>query len=294
MKVYDVFSFYNEFEILEIRLKELWDAVDYFVILEASTTFVGNSKEYLFEKNKERFLPYMEKIRHLKLDDPFEKQIAVFPREIDDTWVREKYQRYAAKEGLKDISPDDIIIISDCDEIPRADMIELIKHDENDYDRYILYVAQFNYKINYMKIQNPSRHPAIIVTRGRVFTNPQQEREYSFYWNSKPENTVGLDHGGWHFTYFGNEDHCVSKIQNFAHTEQNIPSIVDEYNIDWMIRNKYGHEGIDSKHDERFEYVIIDDYFPKCIADNIELWKDKIIPNAVFRVDDLYRTNEKN
>ena len=50
MKVYDVFSFYNEFEILEIRLKELWNTVDYFVILEASTTFVGNSKEYLFEK----------------------------------------------------------------------------------------------------------------------------------------------------------------------------------------------------------------------------------------------------
>jgi hypothetical protein len=294
MKVYDVFSFYNEFEILELRLQELWNTVDYFVLLEASTTFVGNPKEYLFEKNKERFAPYMEKIRHLKLDDPYEKQFETFPREIDHTWVREKYQRYAAKEGLTDIADDDIIIISDCDEIPRSDMIELIKTDSNDYDRYILYVAQFNYKINYMKIQNPSRHPAIIVTRGRVFTDPQQEREYSFYWNTKPKNTIGVDHGGWHFTYFGEEKHCVNKIQNFAHTEQNIPSIVDEYNIDWMIRNKYGHEGIDSKHNERFEYVVIDEYFPHPIVNNIEKWKDKIIPDAVFRAEDLYRTNENN
>ena len=292
MKVYDVFSIYNEFDVAEIRIKELWDTVDYFVILEASTTFVGDKKEYLFEKNKDRFAPYMSKIRHLKLDDPLEQQLKVFPREIDDTWVREKYQRYAAKEGLTDIAPEDIIIISDCDELPRAEMIEMIKEDENDYDRYILFVAQFNYKINYMKIQHPSRHPAIIVTRGRVFTNPQQEREYSFWWNPKPANTVMVNHGGWHFTYFGNEEHCVKKIQSFAHTEQNIPEIVDEYNIAWIIRNKYGHDGKDSKHNERFEYVVVDDYFPKCIVDNIEQWKHMIIPDAVFHVEDLYREDE--
>jgi len=294
MKIYDVFGFYNEFEILEIRLEELWNVVDYFVLLESNTTFVGNTKEYYFENNKNRFEKYLEKIIHIKLDQPYEKQLEQFPREIDHTWVREKYQRYAAKEGLQNIQPDDIVIVSDCDEIPRAEMIELLKTDENDYDRYILYTAQFNYKINFMKIQHPSRHPSIIATRGRVFTDPQQEREYSFYWNAKPDNTVNVDHGGWHFTYFGNKDHCVNKIQNFAHTEQNIPDIVDEYNIEWMIRNKYGHEGPFSKHKERFEYVIVDDYFPMAIVNNLERWKDKIIPNAVFRVEDLYRVNENN
>jgi len=61
-----------------------------------------------------------------------------------------------------------------------------------------------------------------------------------------------------------------------------------------MIRNKYGHEGIESKHNERFEYVVIDEYFPKCITDDLDHWKNMIIPNAVFRVEDLYRTNENN
>jgi len=172
MKVYDVFSFYNEFDVLEIRLKELWNIVDYFVITESNLSHSGKPKDYIFENNMKKFAPYMSKIRHIKVAD--------MP-ETSDSWVREKFQRAAGQRGLYDLRPEDIVIISDCDEISRADMIELIKEDENDYDRYILYVAQFNYKINYMKIQNPSRHPAIIATRGRVFTNPQQEREYSFY-----------------------------------------------------------------------------------------------------------------
>jgi len=271
--------------VLEIRLKELWNTVDYFVITESNLSHSGKPKDYIFENNMKRFAPYMSKIRHIKVAD--------MP-ETSDSWVRERFQRAAGQRGLYDLRPEDIVITSDCDEISRADIIELIKEDENDYDRYILYVAQFSYKINYMKIQNPSRHPVIIATRGRVFTNPQQEREYSFFWNAKPENTIGVDHGGWHFTYFGDEQHCVNKIQNFAHTEQNKPSVIDEFNIEWMIRNKYGHEGIESEHNERFEYVVIDEYFPKCITNNLDYWKNMIIPNAVFRVEDLYRTNEKN
>jgi hypothetical protein len=292
MKVYDVFSFYNEFDVLEIRLQELWDTVDVFVLLESCTTYVGNPKEYLFEQNKDRFSKYLEKIRHIKLDVPFEEQKKVFPREIDDHWTREKYQRYAAIQQLTDVEPDDIVIVSDCDEIPRAEMIELIKQDDNDYDRYLMYVPQLQYKVNYMKIQHPSRHGVIMVTRGRVFNNPQQEREYSFFWNPKPPNTVILDHGGWHFTYFGDDKHCINKIQNFAHTEQNRDNIISEFNIDWMIRNKYGFEGINSN--ERFEYVVVDEYFPKCITENIEKYQHMIIPDAVFRVEDLYRETDKN
>jgi hypothetical protein len=292
MKVYDVFSFYNEFDVLEIRLQELWDTVDVFVLLESCTTHVGNPKEYLFEQNKDRFSKYLEKIRHIKLDVPFEEQKKIFPHEIDDHWTREKYQRYAAIQQLTDVEPDDIVIVSDCDEIPRAEMIELIKQDENDYDRYLMYVPQLQYKINYMKTQHPSRHGVIMVTRGRVFNNPQQEREYSFFWNPKSPNTVILDHGGWHFTYFGDDQHCITKIQNFAHTEQNRDNIISEFDIDWMIRNKYGFEGINSN--ERFEYVVVDEYFPKCITENIQKYQHMIIPDAVFRVEDLYRETDKN
>jgi hypothetical protein len=290
MKVYDVFSFYNEFDILELRLNELWDTVDNFILMESNTTYVGNPKDYLFDKNKERYAKYMEKIIHIKLDDSIEMQREVFPREIDDSWVREKYQRYASGRGLPELQSDDIVIVSDLDEVPRADMIEMIKADENDYDRYLMYIPQLQYKINYMKVFNPSRHGVIMVTKGRAFVNPQQEREFSFFWNAKPENTVEVDHGGWHFTYFGDNDHCVNKIKNFAHTEQNIPKIVDMFNIDWLIRNKYGIHGPDN--DERFEYVVVDDYFPRYFTENLDKWQHMIIPNAAFHVEDLYRETD--
>ena len=78
MKVYDVFSFYNEFDVLEIRLQEMWDTVDYFIILESNVTYVGNPKSYLFEENKERYARYMDKIRHIKLDVPLEEQKKCF------------------------------------------------------------------------------------------------------------------------------------------------------------------------------------------------------------------------
>jgi hypothetical protein len=292
MKVYDLFSFYNEFEVLEIRLQELWDIVDYFILLESNVTYVGNPKPYLFDENKERFAKYMSKIRHIKLDVPFAEQKKVFPNEIDDHWTREKYQRYAAMQELTDLAKDDIVIVSDCDEIPRAEMIEMIKEDENDYDRYLMFIPQLQYKINYMKTQYPSRHGVIMVTRSRAFTNPQQEREFSFFWNQKPANTVIVDHGGWHFTYFGDDEHCINKIKNFAHTEQNRDNIINEFDIDWMIRNKYGFEG--NRTDERFEYVVVDEYFPKCITDNLEKWAHMIIPNASFRTEDLYRPTDKN
>jgi hypothetical protein len=278
MKIYDIMPFFNELEVLEIRIKELWDVVDYFVVAESNLSHSGKPKEYIFENNIARFEPYMSKIRHVKVED--------MP-DTPDSWVRERFQRKACERALYDMQPEDIVITSDCDEIARAEIIEMIKEDENDYDRYILFIPQFQYKLNYMKFFQNSKNANIIVTRGRAYTNPQTEREYTFYWNPKPPETVMVDHGGWHFTYFGDNDHAITKIQNFAHTETDTPDMIARHNIQWFIDNKYGHHG--PKDPERFEYVRVDEYFPKCITENIDKWQHMIIPNAVFTVEDLYR-----
>jgi hypothetical protein len=278
MKVYDIMPFFNELDILEIRIKELWDTVDYFVVAESNLSHSGKPKEYIFENNLARFEPYMSKIRHIKVDD--------MP-DTPDSWVRERFQRKACERGLYDLQPDDIVITSDCDEISRAEIIEMIKEDENDYDRYILCIPQFQYKLNYMKFFQHSKNANIMVTRGRAYSNPQTEREYTFYWNPKPPETVTLNHGGWHFTYFGDNDHAITKIQNFAHTETDRPDLIARHNIEWMVANKYGHHGPNDA--ERFEIVQVDDYFPECIIENLDKWQHMIVPNAVFRVTDLYR-----
>ena len=278
MKVYDCFPFFNELDILEIRLQELWDVVDVFVLAESNQSHSGKPKEYIFENNKDRFAKYMSKIRRVAVDD--------MP-DTPDSWVRERYQRWSLIKALTDVAQDDIIITSDLDEVPRADAISAIKEDENNWDRYILTIPMFQYKINYMKIYDINKQPNIMVTRARCYTNPQQEREYTFPWVSKPENLVLVDHGGWHFTYFGDNNNAINKIQNFAHTETDTPEMIAKHNIDFFIENKCGHHG--PSNPERFEYVVVDEYFPDCITQNIEKYQHMIIPNASFHVTDLYR-----
>ena len=278
MKVYDCFPFFNELDVLEIRLQELWDVVDIFVLAESNMSHSGKPKEYIFENNKERFAKYLSKIRRVAVED--------MP-ETKDSWVREKYQRWSLIKGLTDVAPEDIIITSDLDEIPRADAIAMIKEDENDWDRYILTIPMFQYKINYMKIRDIVKQPNIMVARARCYTNPQQEREFTFPWVNKPDNLVFVDHAGWHFTYFGDNNHAITKIQNFAHTETDTPDMIARHNIEWFVENKCGHHG--PSHPERFEYVVVDEYFPDCITQNLEKYQHMIVPNAAFHVTDLYR-----
>jgi beta-1,4-mannosyl-glycoprotein beta-1,4-N-acetylglucosaminyltransferase len=278
MKVYDCFPFFNELDVLEIRLQELWDVVDIFVLAESNMSHSGKPKEYIFENNKDSFAKYMSKIRRVQVDD--------MP-DTPDSWVREKYQRWSCTKGLTDVEADDIIITSDLDEIPRADAISMIKEEENKWDRYILTIPMFQYKINYMKIHDIVKQPNIMVTRAPLYTNAQQEREYTFPWVQKPNNLVFIDHAGWHFTYFGDNDNAITKIQNFAHTETDTPEMVAKHNIDFFIKNKCGHHG--PTHHEKFEYVVVDEYFPDCITQNLEKYSNMIIPGAAFHVTDLYR-----
>lgn len=282
MKVFDCFTFYNELDIVELRIQELWDTVDYFVIAEANTTHQGNPKTFIFEENWERFKKYESKIRHIAIED-----MPVHP----DTWVKEKFQRKCLSRGLPDIAPDDIIIVSDCDEIPRPSAIQAIKEDENDYDRYILAIPLNYYRFNYMMITPVCKQNNIIVTRGRAFTDPQQEREFTFHRGSLPmhhaeDGFCVIEHGGWHFTYFGQTDHAKNKIKNFAHAETNVPSIVDRLDVNYMIKNKVGLLGFD--YHERFEYIQVDDYFPQTLLDNLEKYKDMIVPGATKKVYDFY------
>jgi hypothetical protein len=277
MKVYDCFTFFNELDLLEIRFEELYSVVDYFVIAEANMSHSGKPKEYILEANWDRFAKFADKIRYLKIDD--------FPV-TDNSWVREKFQRKALVRGLTDMENDDLIIISDLDEIPRAEIIDLIKEDENKYERYVLRVPLFRYKFNFLKWYQPVINPQMIVTRAHAFIDPEQERDYTHEWLPRAPDYVNIDHAGWHFSYLGDNNNAIIKIQNFAHTEQNIPEIVDVFSIDRMIRNKCGPNPSDT---ERFEYVQMDDYFPQFVLGNLDRYKDLIIPDAQFKVTDFYK-----
>jgi len=279
MKVFDCFTFYNEFDLLELRLEELWDTVDYFVIAEANTTHQSKPKPFLLKDRWDDFKKYHSKIRHIMVDD-----MPCHP----NTWVNENFQRKALERGLYDMKPEDLVIVGDGDEIVRPDIIELIKQDTNDYNRYVPLMPICYFKLNYMMVNPCGLHGKSVVTRGRAFLDPQKERETTFPWLPKPANLdwVWINHGGWHFSYFGKTDFAVNKIQSFAHTESNVPEVTENIDVDKMIEKRVGIYW--DRGEERFQPMIVDDYFPQTVLKNPERWKDMIVQDAKFTPYDFY------
>lgn len=141
-KIYDCFTFFNELEILMIRLEELYDVVDHFVIVEGSLTFTGKPKSHYFAENRHLFSRFEDKIIYILVED--------FPSPTNDlrldAWRREHHQRNQIIRGLSHCAPRDIIIISDVDEIPRHDVIaNLPRIGKNIFNLDMQY---FRYQLN--------------------------------------------------------------------------------------------------------------------------------------------------
>lgn len=115
-RVYDCFVFFNELDILEIRLNTLDKLVDTFVLVESTHTFTGQEKPLVYAENKDRFKRFNDRIVHVVVDD--------MPALAESTFVREAHQRSAIGRGLADARPRDIVIVSDVDEIPKPELLE--------------------------------------------------------------------------------------------------------------------------------------------------------------------------
>jgi hypothetical protein len=269
MKIYDCFTFCNEFDLLELRLRELYDHVDYFVLVEANKTFQNKDKELYFWKNKDQFLPWMDKIVHVPVVD--------MPVDTD-TWGRERFQRDAIKGGIIGANLNDIIMIGDIDEIPRIETIATLRTSSQSIWGFRM--PLFNFKFNYMMYTQDYYTVWSGAIRLGLLNSPEDFRRMRHVLNQCPfnfsdDNVQIIEHAGWHFTYLGNEDFAKSKIQSFAHDETNRPDIIDQLDIEDSIRRGVGI--IRTNEDYRFTPVAVDDYFPKIIINNFDLYKDKII-----------------
>lgn len=130
MAIYDCFTFYNEYELLEWRLKILYDAVDVFVVVEGNRTFQNKPKEFNFLQHEELFAPYKDKIRYVPIteDMPY-----------TDDWSIEIFQRNYIKKALVDCKPDDIIILSDVDEIVDPRILGQIADNSGDVHCFVTF-----------------------------------------------------------------------------------------------------------------------------------------------------------
>jgi beta-1,4-mannosyl-glycoprotein beta-1,4-N-acetylglucosaminyltransferase len=119
--LYDCFTFYNELDLLEARLHELYDVVDRFVLVEADQTFKGKPKPLYFRDNAATFAKYADKITHVVIEFPAgDLGAGLTTRPSNASWARQYYQRDQIGRGLTSATPDDLIIVSDVDELISA------------------------------------------------------------------------------------------------------------------------------------------------------------------------------
>jgi len=211
----DAFIFYNELDLLEYRLYLLNDYVDYFVIVEATHTFAGNSKELYYTNNKERFKEYSHKIIHIVVDDmPIKSKITV----KKSVWENEYHQRNCIQRGLNELNltNNDIVIISDVDEIPDPQVLKQI----NKYKVTIncLIMDLYWYNLNRKNINVPWRAARILrygLLKGKTI---QEIRQLDC-------SPLITHRSGWHLSYFGDADFIHNKLNNFAHQENEVQSI---------------------------------------------------------------------
>jgi len=276
MKIYDCFTFYNEHELLELRLRELYAHVDHFVIVESNQTFTNNSKPWNFDIGK--YSNYADKIIYIQVED--------MPNSANP-WDNEHHQRNAILRGLTDAADDDIVIVSDVDEVLRPVAVDHLRASEQTI--FALRMPLYNFKFNYMRCTPgqydvwamAARRSVLDNTLGKITPNSLRDLRHSFH--GAPHQLVNngcevIEHAGWHFGYFGNRDHLVDKAQNFSHQEVNRPEFINQIDIDASIQA--GTSWARYNTDEHYAVVDLDSYFPKTVVENLDRYKDYILANA--------------
>lgn len=280
MRVYDTFIFYNELDLLEIRLRELYDHVDVFVLCESDLTLTNHPKPYIFEENRQRFGPWLDKIRHIKYRS----------QANDNFWTNADDQRDAIIHGLDDANDNDIIMYSDVDEIVRPESVDYIR-TQNQTIVFGFHMPLCNFKFNYVR-SAPVPGPfdiwsmaarahwirrysiqALRNQRSSLYDLPALVEYHGKTGILDADQVQTLKHGGWHFSYLGDNSWLVDKAQNTVHQEENTPELINNLDFEKSIQERKSWNRSDE-----FEYEIVDltNYFPKSCC-NYPQW---ILPNS--------------
>jgi len=255
IKIIDCFIFYNELEILTYRLNILHNIVDYFILVESTHTFVGKEKKLYFNENKHLFEKF--KIIHIIISDfPYKYPKINFKN--NEQWQNEFYQRNSILQGLKKINlnDQDLIIISDVDEIPDPLTLENCKNGTIKVTFNSLEMDFYNYNLTTLINKNWYSSKIISYNNFKKFKSKSNSIRYI-----SKKISVPIPKGGWHLSYFGNSQFINNKIINFSHQELNIPNFTDIKKIEDKIKN--GQDLFDRKNNKITKISITDNkYLP--------------------------------
>ena len=230
MKIFDCFMFYDEELLLDIRLNTLDKYVDYFVIVESEHFHNGKQRELKFDIKK--FDKFKDKIIYLvhknqpngilKLNDNDDEGTKSY-KLIFNAHLRENYQRNSIREGIINADDNDLILISDVDEVPNLEPINLlkIKNQIIIFQQEIFYYKFNRYLPNFVWYGTKA-------CRKKKLISPQWLRNVknkkflfwrldTFFSKNKYINKIFIKNGGWHFSNVKNASDIELKLKSYLH-----------------------------------------------------------------------------
>ena len=262
MAIYDCFQYFDEDHMVDLRLNILDKYVDYFVISESTKTHQGQNKKINFDKRK--FSKFQNKIKFIIAD--YKNEID-FKKHIGGESPIEQHQRNALIEGIKDASPNDLIILSDSDEIPDLKKLKNMKKNKK---FFAFSQKMFMYKLNLQNIEE-SNWIGSKITKKKNITTMQDLRNLKFkkypFWRIDKKNLQTIE-GGWHFSFLQTPEQILNKVKSFSHGEYNNNNL-NKKNIEEKILK---NEDIFGR-DVTLEKISLDSSYPEYILQN----KDKFL-----------------
>ena len=263
--------YFDEDLILDIRLNILFDNVDKFIIAEATKDHAGKDKKLNFDfKN---FPKFKNKIEYIIIDN-LPINVKTKKNDWHENHLRDQFQRNSLSKGYKNDGDEDLIMISDIDEIPDPKKISSFKFEK----KYACFMQKnFQSKLNLLNISD-GYWPGTKICKKKNLKSPQwlrniKTKKVPFWKFYKPKQPQLIENGGWHFSFLKDPKDIVTKINSYSHQEFNKPEFVDTNKIKERINNKKDLFGREIK----YERVNVDQQFPEYIVNNKDKFSEWII-----------------
>ena len=281
MKVFDSIIFFNELELLEMRLNILNDVVDCFVLTESPFTVSGNEKPLYYQENKDMFGKFNDKIVHhiteeipteydhllektkfhcaYKENDPYGTPMIKLPVRYQRALFNRNNSAFGIEQaGAKD---DDLIITSDADEILNPYVLQ----DLDWFDPKNHYVAiqrAFYFKLNFL-YQDDWMGSRLCTWKHLKNTTVDEHRQ-------DHNRAHRIEDAGWHFSFFGNAENFKLKLASYEHTENNSEEVTA--NAEEKVE-----KGLDPLNRGRmYKAIPLDDTYPEYVLENQEKYAEFI------------------
>ena len=293
MKIFDCFMYFDEEQVLDLRLNVLYQNVDYFVIVESIYNHKGEKRNLLF--NSQKFEKFNDKIIYLVYDkipqlvEPIKETDN--EKEKDGKYImnalyRENAQRDFILEGLKSAKKDDLILISDVDEIPKLSSVNL-----NQIKNEIILFKQdmFYYKYN-LSLPN-FKWTGTKAVKKKNLVSPQwlrnvKDRKYPFYrfdtfFSYKKYIDIKIiNDGGWHFSNIKSPEMIEHKLRSYLHHREFDQVSLSIEEINELVKKKQAIYDlrVDKRVNKVGNGVILENFemkkLPNHINDNIDKYKN--------------------